>query len=117
MHVYHMYDIPYKNLSLPQLPSFALEKNEEMKWETTTLHQIEDFYIIRQGDLVLPPECLTALLKELKEDCPRIRKPITRDLYQLEDKTIISQNNTWIFETCENITKWIKIPIVTFFIS
>ncbi|KAL3273253.1 hypothetical protein HHI36_014707 [Cryptolaemus montrouzieri] len=108
-----MYDIPYKNLSLPQLPSFALEKKEEIKWETTTLHQIEEFYITRQEDLVLPPECLKPLLKELREECPRIRKPITTDLYQLEDKTIISQNNTWIFETCENITKRIKIPMIS----
>ncbi|KAL3286512.1 hypothetical protein HHI36_001017 [Cryptolaemus montrouzieri] len=108
-----MYDIPYKNLSIPQLTSFALEKNEEMKRETTTLHQIEDFYITRQEDLVLPLKCPKALLKELKEECPRIRKPRTPDLYQLEDKIIISQNNTWIFETCENITKRIKIPMIS----
>ncbi|KAL3266355.1 hypothetical protein HHI36_010533 [Cryptolaemus montrouzieri] len=90
-----MNDILHQNLSLIQIPSFAL--NEGMKLETSALHQIEEFYIIRQEDLVLPPECLKALLKESKEEGPRVRKPITKDLCQLEDKAIISKNNIWIF--------------------
>ncbi|KAL3273325.1 hypothetical protein HHI36_014774 [Cryptolaemus montrouzieri] len=35
------------------------------------------------------------------------------DLYQLEDSSIVSQNNTWIFEHCQDPVEGLKVPTIS----
>ncbi|KAL3283664.1 hypothetical protein HHI36_006803 [Cryptolaemus montrouzieri] len=39
--------------------------------------------------------------------------PMVSDLSQLEDNSIISQNNVWVFEHCENNVRRIIVPKIS----
>ncbi|KAL3286727.1 hypothetical protein HHI36_001221 [Cryptolaemus montrouzieri] len=57
--------------------------------------------------------CLEYLFKKLEENCTRVPTPMVTDLYQLEDSSIVSQNNTWIFEHCQDSVKRVKVPTMS----
>ncbi|KAL3281808.1 hypothetical protein HHI36_005009, partial [Cryptolaemus montrouzieri] len=77
-----------------------LVQEEIIIWELREIYPIEDFYIAKQENLTPSSRCLEYLFKKLEENCTRVPTPMITDLYQLEDSSIVSQNNTWIFEHC-----------------
>ncbi|KAL3286699.1 hypothetical protein HHI36_001194, partial [Cryptolaemus montrouzieri] len=81
-----------------------------IKWELREMYPI---YIAKQENLTPSSRCLEYLFKKLEENCSRVPTVMVTDLYQLENSSIVSQNNTWIYEHCQDFVKRLKVPTMS----
>ncbi|KAL3287361.1 hypothetical protein HHI36_001835, partial [Cryptolaemus montrouzieri] len=111
--LFHLHNLPFQNTFIPSIQPYVLSREEIIKWELREIYPIEDFYIAKQENLTPSSRCLEYLFKKLEENCTRVPTPMVTDLYQLEDSSIVSQNNTWIFEYCQDSVKRLKVPTMS----
>ncbi|KAL3268974.1 hypothetical protein HHI36_008060 [Cryptolaemus montrouzieri] len=111
--LFHLHNLPFRNTFIPSTQPYVLVQEEIIKWELREIYLIEDFYIAKQENLTPSSTYLEYLFKKLEENCTRVPTPMVTDLYQLEDRSIVSQNNTWIFEHCQDSVKRLKVPTMS----
>ncbi|KAL3265857.1 hypothetical protein HHI36_010053, partial [Cryptolaemus montrouzieri] len=105
--LFHLHNLPFRNTFIPFIQPYVLVQEEIIKWELREIYPIEEFYIAKQENLTPSSRCLEYLFKKLEENCTRVPTPMVTDLYQLEDSSIVSQNNT------VKTVKRLKVPTMS----